>query len=143
MGILANGSLHKMEVGRAQSRPSIKCTMEVGTILFFIRSPRLKGDMSHGAMNCNVDGWLRACASKDDDVLMECDVTNMIARCAHHSGTSDGGSNAATVGGNHRTGMMLLKENRVTLGRNIIPVEHVDVLVLGPLGMFMLVPKLE
>ena len=57
MGKLANNSLYEVEIGRAQSRPSIKDTLEVGAILFLMRHPRLKGDVSHGAMNCNRDRW--------------------------------------------------------------------------------------
>ena len=57
MGKLANNSLHEVEIGHAQSRPSIEDTSEVGAILFLVCRPRLKGDVSHGAMNCDRDRW--------------------------------------------------------------------------------------
>ena len=70
MGELANDSFHEVEVCRAQSRPSIKYTTEVGAIFFLFGRPRLKGDVSHGAMNRDGDMWQGRCAHKDDDVLM-------------------------------------------------------------------------
>ena len=54
---LANNSLHEVEISRAQSRPSIEDTSEVGAILFLVRRPRLKVDVSHGAMYCDRDRW--------------------------------------------------------------------------------------
>ena len=57
MGKLANNSLHEVEISRAQSNPNIEDTSEVGAILFIVRRPRLKSDVSHGAMNCDRNRW--------------------------------------------------------------------------------------
>ena len=85
-----------MEVGCAQSCSSIKDTTEVGTILLFVGSPHLKGDVSHGAMNCNGDGRLQGSTGKDNNGLMESNIARTMAQGARTSGTSDGGGNAAT-----------------------------------------------
>ena len=55
VGKLANNGLHEVEIGCALSRPSIEDTLEVGAIFFLVRHPRLKGDVRHGAMNCDKD----------------------------------------------------------------------------------------
>ena len=57
MGVLANNSLHEVKICCAQGRPSIEDTSEIGTILFLMRHPCLKGDVGHGAMDGNRDGW--------------------------------------------------------------------------------------
>jgi hypothetical protein len=124
-----------MEVGCAQSRSSIKDTMEVGANHLFVGSPRPKGDVSHGAMNHNGDGRLRGSTGKDNNVLMESNIARTMAQGMHTSGTGDGGGNAATVHGNHRTRTMLLKEHLATLGRDIFLIYHVKIPALVPLGM--------
>ena len=57
VGVLANNSLHEVEVGCTQGRPSIEDTSEIGAILFLVRRPCLKGDVGHGAMDGDRDGW--------------------------------------------------------------------------------------
>ena len=73
MGKFANDSFHEVEVCRTQGRPSIEHTTEVGAIFLLVGCPCLKGDVSHGAMNCdgNRRQGGRGCARKDDDVLMK------------------------------------------------------------------------
>jgi hypothetical protein len=68
---------------------------------------------------------------------MESNIARTMARGARTSGTGDGGDDAATVHGNHRTGTMLLKEHLAILGRNIFPIYRVKIPALGTLRMFM------
>ncbi len=57
VGVLANNSLHEVEVGCTQGRPSIEDTSEIGAIFFLVCCPCLKGDVGHGAMDGDRDGW--------------------------------------------------------------------------------------
>jgi hypothetical protein len=71
VGVLANDSLHIMEVGCTKSRPSIHDATEVGAIFLFNRVPRLKRDMCHRAVNGDRDRRLGGVAREDNDILME------------------------------------------------------------------------
>ncbi len=57
VGVLVDNSLHEVKICCAQGRPSIKDTSEIGAILFLVRRSCLKGDVGHGAMDGNRDGW--------------------------------------------------------------------------------------
>jgi hypothetical protein len=136
VGILANNSFHEVEIGCQQSSAGIKDATEVGAIFLFVGSPRLKGDVGHRAMDRDRDGQFQGMASKDDHVLMEGDmVAGAMARCAHGGSTSNAGCNAATIRGDHRTSAMLLKKHLATLGRDVFPIDGIEIPALGALQM--------
>ena len=135
MGVLANDSLHVMEVGRTKSRPSIHNATEIGAILLFDRGPRLKRDMSHRAVNGDRDRGLGGVAREDYDVLMESDTPITISRRAHGCGRGDGRCHAPTVEGHRRTRAVFLKKHFAMLRWNIFPIDSVEILTFRASGI--------
>ena len=67
---------------------------------------------------------------------MESDTPIMTSRRVHgrSRGTSDRRSHTPTVRGHNRISVVLLKKHLTTLGRDIIPIHHVEIFALCRLG---------
>ena len=66
---------------------------------------------------------------------MESDTPITISRRARGRGTSDGRCHAPTVQGHSRTRAVLLKKHFTTRGRDVFPIDSVEILTFRPLGI--------
>ena len=124
-----------MKVGCTESCPSVHDATEVWAIFLFNRGSRLKRDMCHRAVNGKRDRRLGGVARKDQEVLMEGETPIRISRHARGRGTSDGRCHTPTVQGHSRTRAVLLKKHFTARGRDVFPIDSVEILTFSPFGI--------